>query len=296
MGLDKPAKVLHLEKVRNFYIKIVNRQRIGVWIMEPTKQKDKEEKRFILFCHGNFSHRASYLEIYQIFREIGFYVITFDYRGFEDSRGKFSEQNAVDDIITVYKWMLNWNKDVIADDSIVLVWGHSLGTSLATKALHNMQVHGDIAKLPDGLILLAPFNCLNDVLETFPTFMWFSKIYTTKLVNFLSRRSYQKEGFVLNTDCILPFVKCPVLMFHAEDDNIINISSAEKLFASVVDAIELNSKSNLRYFKFIVFGKTYGIGHSAIEKYDGLALTIEDFCKIINQPINEKKIIKNIIV
>ena len=282
--LDKPAEAWKLEKVENIFIKLDGKQRLGLWLMSPLYQPCQQEiKRIVLYCHGNGSHRARKyrLEMYRFLRENGFHVVTFDYRGFADSKGKASERNAVDDIITVYSWMLS--HDMITDDSQVLLLGHSLGSSLATQALCKMQARQDLPRLPDGLILQAPFDKLGDVAKSYPLARSLSSWYPGNLFANLLTQAFQKVQLNLNTVNVLPLVKCPVLIFHAEDDTNVNISLGQSLFASACDAIDSRC-SNLKYIKFVSFKRTHGIGHNFIYKYSGLQAILDDFCKTLENP------------
>ncbi|XP_026331479.1 monoacylglycerol lipase ABHD12-like, partial [Hyposmocoma kahamanoa] len=93
---------------RNFSIPILSKVdnceiKIGVWHIVPCSMfrdvfvvKDyvnldqrlhnelrRTKNTIVLYCHGNSNHRASphRLQLYKVFQDLDFHVITFDYRG-----------------------------------------------------------------------------------------------------------------------------------------------------------------------------------------------------------------------
>lgn len=86
--------------------------------------------------------------------------IFFYYSGYGDSSNADpSEPNIVRDCIFVYKWVANRTK------ANIFIWGHSLGTSLATQSMVLLQNQG---YKPTGLILEAPFNNMREEISEFP--------------------------------------------------------------------------------------------------------------------------------
>ena len=57
------------------------------WVV--LSEKDTTSSPWILFCHGNASDISyiDYIERYKLFTSLGLNVLTFDYRGFGESRG-----------------------------------------------------------------------------------------------------------------------------------------------------------------------------------------------------------------
>lgn len=215
-------------------------------------------------------------------RDSGYHVVTFDYRGFADSKkaGQPSEKGAVDDIITVIKWM--YKHQIVTEKCQLLVWGHSLGTSLSTQAICKVQLdHPGIS--PNGLVLEAPFNTLMEELKCYPLSKYFMKFYPGPLEPLmwgLMEGAFRMQDIQLNTDDYLYRVKCPVLILHAEDDHKIDISLAKKLYDSAHD----HQDSERKAIKFVSFKRSHGFGHCRIYKHPALTSIVGDFFNKDNLP------------
>ena len=59
----------------------------------------------------------------------------------------------------------------------VVLWGHSLGTAIATRSL--VETQEDTADLVSGLVLESPFNKMEDELKHFKTVTWTAWILGT---------------------------------------------------------------------------------------------------------------------
>ena len=88
-------------------------------------------------------------------------------RGYGDSSPvSLSETTAVEDGRAVFRWLQEMT--VRSDDRPrLVVWGHSLGTAIATRTV--MEVQEDTEDLVAGLVLESPFNKMEDELKHFKT-------------------------------------------------------------------------------------------------------------------------------
>ncbi|KAJ8778391.1 hypothetical protein J1605_013578 [Eschrichtius robustus] len=77
----------------------------------------------------------------------GFHVLSVDYRGFGDSTGKPTEDGLTVDAVCVCEWTVARN-----GTTPVCLWGHSLGTGVATNAAKVLE------EKVDAIILEAPFT------------------------------------------------------------------------------------------------------------------------------------------
>ena len=90
-------------------------------------------------------------------------------RSYGDStRTTLSESSTVEDGQAVMEFLSEIFKNN-SDPPHILVWGHSLGTSIATKTLIESQ---QAASMTKGLILESPFNTMQDELNHFKTVRW----------------------------------------------------------------------------------------------------------------------------
>lgn len=69
------------------------------------------------------------------------------------------ESGVVDDITLFYKWLRRKSK------SKIFVWGHSLGTAIATHLIVNLKQNNISTQ---GMVLETPFTSVTDVMKTHP--------------------------------------------------------------------------------------------------------------------------------
>src|SRR5713101_2542028 len=127
----------------------------------------------VLFFHGNagnVSHRLDYL---RMFRELGFSVLIFDYRGFGKSSGEPSETGTYQDAEAAWNYLVETRR--IAPSSIVL-FGESLGGAVAAWLAARVK--------PRALIITSTFTSLPDL---------GAKLYPLFPVRLLARYEYNTK-------------------------------------------------------------------------------------------------------
>ncbi|XP_072933743.1 uncharacterized protein [Epargyreus clarus] len=235
--------------------------KIGVWHIVPSSQFQKlfvvrdyadldsrlheelksKHNTIVLYCHGNSSHRGTphRLQMYKVFQELNYHVITFDYRGYGDSTHlRPTEKGVVEDTFHIYSWLMN----TFDDDKkpTVILWGHSIGTSIASNLVSHMRdlcyrAGKPCLPLPDALVLEAPFNNLAEEIEKHPF---------SKLVSWLP---YYKESFVkpytksseytLTTDqYLISVTDLPILILHSKTDKIVPFELGVKLHECIAES------------------------------------------------------------
>lgn len=146
----------------------------------------------ILYCHGNTDHMDRYWNRAKILAYTGhahrFGVLMFDYRGYGLSEGKPSEKNIYADADAAIKWL----KEKGLSDNRLIVYGYSLGTSVATEVTANsyslkpsklilenpfassevMIQDGSILALPASYFLNAKIDNANKIGKVTQPFMW----------------------------------------------------------------------------------------------------------------------------
>ena len=121
------------------------------WRAEPKSVQERE--KVLLYFGGRKEDAwwapkmASYLE--------GWTVYSFNYRGFGDSKGSASEQNAKADALAIYEFVMQ--RHYHADTEVSLM-GRSLGTAIAIWLAHHVS--------PANLILVSPFCSMRSVLRS----------------------------------------------------------------------------------------------------------------------------------
>ncbi|XP_022828663.1 monoacylglycerol lipase ABHD12-like [Spodoptera litura] len=256
----------------------------------------RTQNTVVLYCHGNSNHRASphRLQMYKVFQELNFHVITFDYRGYGDSTHvRPTERGVVEDALAMYAWLVDSLNE--KDRPPVIVWGHSLGTAVAANMAANLS---DLCRsqgraqlpLPDAVVLEAAFNNLTDEIESHP----FSK--------FVSWLPYYKDTFVkpftasseytFTTDqylCRVP--NLPILMLHSKGDKIVPFNLAVKLHAKVGES----RKKSDAPLVFHAFERGLGLGHNNLCEAPELKNVVEQFLIQVKESKSKPRTIKSLL-
>jgi len=164
------------------------------------------QRPVLLYCHGNAANLSLLAEVSRIFYDFGFDELLFDYRDYgssEKSANGLSEAALDMDASSAYQWL----KAKGFKDDHIIIWGHSLGSSVA--AWLAAQTH------PAGLILEGAFPSIYAMSRAkypwllAPPFMILDKFDTGKYVT-------QRN--------------CPLLELHAEKDTIVPMELGQKVF------------------------------------------------------------------
>lgn len=162
----------------------------------------------ILFFHGNGELASEYIDVAGIFRQMNIRFICVDYRGYGRSSGNPTASLMIEDAHAIFKYVYS---QISQKEELLIIMGRSLGCA---SALEIADVYGDQI---GGLIIESGFAETLPLLKTLGADPDYLKIK-------------EEDGFA-NKDKIKSFTK-PLLVIHAEDDFLIPISQAEKLFAA----------------------------------------------------------------
>jgi len=164
---------------------------------------DSPGGRAVLFCHGNAGNISHRLETIDFLHHLNLNVLIFDYRGYGMSTGEPSEEGVYSDARACYEWLKN-EKGFKADD--VIVFGRSLGGAVAIDL---------VSKLPcRALVVESSFTSAADMARKIFPFL------PTGLILRYKFDSLRK----------IELVRCPVLITHSPDDDLIPYSMGERLF------------------------------------------------------------------
>jgi fermentation-respiration switch protein FrsA (DUF1100 family) len=159
--------------------------------------------RALLFFHGNagnISHRQASLEI---FHRLGLNQLILDYRGYGRSQGRPSEAGLYLDARAGWDHLVEGRR--VAPDRIA-VFGRSLGGAVAAQLASQVR--------PGALILESSFTSARDVARAlYPLLSWL----------IISR-------FDFDTVSRLAGVRCPVLVLHSPDDEIIPFALGRRVY------------------------------------------------------------------
>ncbi|XP_038865148.1 lysophosphatidylserine lipase ABHD12-like isoform X4 [Salvelinus namaycush] len=202
VDLTSPAE-LSLNHTLNFYLSPEEGISLGVWHTVPDSQWEKAQgacpewysetlgdgSPVIIYLHGNVGSRAinHRVELVKILSAAGYHVLSLDYRGYGDSSGEPSEVGMTSDALYLYQWVKTRSRT-----SQVCLWGHSLGTGVATNAAVKIQEQAmelarerardlsDVTQADlepsyavDGVILEAPYTNMEEEVASHPLSMMY---------------------------------------------------------------------------------------------------------------------------
>lgn len=167
----------------------------------------------ILYLHGNSNSRgASHrIELYQVLRELGYHILALDYRSYGDStKVSPSEIGVVRDAISVYNYITSITKNP------VFLWGHSLGTGIATHMLSLLAKNN--VPGPRALVLESPFNNINEEIRAHPMSKLFRNL---PWFEYTIARPMHSNFLRFESDQHISEFRQPVMILHAEDDMVV---------------------------------------------------------------------------
>lgn len=172
--------------------------KISAWFIPA-----KDARGTVLFCHGNGGNISHRLDTIWTLNKLGMNVLIFDYRGYGKSEGKPTEKGTYLDAEAAWKHLVE--KRGIPGERII-VQGRSLGGAVAA---HLARDH-----TPAGLILESTFSSMPDMA---------AKLYPMFPVRLLSKFEYATAEYVAA-------VKCPVMVVHSPEDDIIPFKQGRRVF------------------------------------------------------------------
>lgn len=222
---------------KDIYFETSDNVKINAWYT-PSENSEK----VVIICHGNAGNISNRLETIQIFNNVGISSLIFDYRGYGKSEGKISEYGSYLDSEAAWNYLVN---DLNYSSENIYIFGRSLGGGIASWLA--------VSKMPKALILESTFTSVPDMA---------SDIYPFLPVKFLSRFDYNTIDRIKN-------IKCPILIIHSKNDEIIPYKFGLKIF----------EKANEPKIFFEISG-----GHN-----DGFIISLEKYKEKLHSFIIENK-------
>lgn len=164
-----------------------------------------ESSRVLLFFHGNAGNISHRLDSIRQFRGLGLSVLIIDYRGYGQSSGRTTEKGIYRDAQAAWRY-LTTDRGLSAGD--IVLFGRSLGASAAAWLAKQQQ--------PLALIVESSFTSVPDIAQ---------ELYPWLPARWLSRLRHATRDYIRD-------VRCPVLIVHSRDDEIIPFHHGETIFAS----------------------------------------------------------------
>ncbi|HUS46606.1 MAG TPA: alpha/beta hydrolase [Phycisphaerae bacterium] len=190
----------------------------------------------VLFCHGNGGNISHRLESIEVFHRLGLSVFIFDYRGYGQSEGSPSEEGTFRDAEAAWQYVVGPLGDSPDD---VVVFGRSLGGAVAA--------HLARSRTARALIVESAFTSVPDfAAEKF----WFLP------ARWMSRFSYATVEYVRD-------VRCPVLVVHSRDDELIPFHHGQTVFEAASQPKEFLEINGTHNEGFVTSGERYRRGIDA---------------------------------
>ncbi len=155
-----------------------------------------------VFCHGNAGNIGHRLEKISIVRDLGLNIFIFDYRGYGKSQGRPSEKGLYKDVRAAYDYLVSARK--VPKDTIIL-YGESIGGAVAIDLAHKVPVRALITE------------------ETFSSIKDMSGIAYPFIPYFIFSTRFDSVSKIKD-------VKCPTLIIHSVDDEIVPYNLGRKLY------------------------------------------------------------------
>jgi len=193
----------------------------------------KESKVTVLFFHGNGGNISFRMETIRILHSLGLDLLLFDYRGYGKSEGTPGEQGTYKDATAIWNYLASERN--IPANNIVLM-GRSLGGAVASWLAE--------IESPRCLILESSFTSLADI---------GADVYPFIPVRMLSRIQYSTIERIKN-------IRCPILVVHSPQDEIIPFHHGEELFSAAHPPKEFLRITGGHNDGFIISEKIYAEG------------------------------------
>jgi len=193
----------------------------------------EEPKGVLLFCHGNAGNISHRLDSIILFHYLGLSTFIFDYRGYGRSRGKITETGTYTDAEAAWRYLVKVRR---IPPNEIIIFGRSLGGAVASKLAKNHK--------PKGLIVESTFTSIPDIA---------AEIYPFLPVRILTRFTYATIENIKD-------VRCPVLVVHSRDDDIIPFAHGRRIFEAAQKPKEFLEIKGSHNEGFLVTGPRYRAG------------------------------------
>lgn len=232
-----------LRKTKVFFTKSTDNNRLGTWHIYPGSlsyipdiENEGPEGSFndtrpvIIYLHGSVGNRIFpfRVKLYKIlaYSSIDSHVITFDYRGYGDSTSNHvTIRGLVDDARSVYLFIL---RRVNKNAKRIAIYGHSLGTGIATRFISELSPEHQ----PRFLLLEAPYTSISEAFLTHPM----TRVYKILPYLYLLQQGLQDPDIsILNAENNLANICCPILIFHAKEDGVIPLFFSRRILDHAKD-------------------------------------------------------------
>ncbi|EDW71427.1 lysophosphatidylserine lipase ABHD12 isoform X1 [Drosophila virilis] len=219
----------------------------------------------VLYLHGNTATRGSghRSEVYKLLRQLNYHVFSFDYRGYADSDPvPPTEDGVVRDAMMVFEYIANLTSNPI------FIWGHSLGTGVATHMcakLASLKERG-----PRGVILESPFTNIREEIRLHP----FSRPFRhLPWYDFTISQPMYSNKLRFESDKHVAEFHQPIMIVHAEDDVVVPFHLGYRLYRIALD----KRSRSWGPVEFHRFDGSHGYGHKYLCRAPEMPRLVQNF-------------------
>lgn len=279
LDLRQPAD-LSLNHTINMYLTSEEGISLGVWHTVPeSRWKEAQGKDLawyqntlsdgrpvFLYLHGNTGTRAAThrVGVAKILSALDYHVLVPDYRGFGDSTGEPTEAGLTTDALYLYNWV-----KARSGNSLVIFWGHSLGTGVSTNTAVKLIEQGVVL---DGVILEGTFNAAAQPNTGHP-FTWY--YWKFPGIGSFFPEPWAANKIVFPTQENLKKMRSPILFLHSEDDHLVPIRIVQQLYEVAVSA------QNAERVKIVTFEGSLGYLHNGLYRDPRVPDIIRNFVRSV---------------
>lgn len=173
---------------------------------------DRNYKKVIFYCHGNAGNISHRKYVIEMSKNLGYNLLLFDYRGFGSSeRIGITQKTVVEDSESAFLSIAE--KYEMKD---IIIWGESLGSKPSSYLASKYDV--------GRLVIMLGFSSIEDAVND-----GLSPPYN-KFFSYLVRYTFRDNA---TNKSYLSRVKCPVMVIHNTEDELIPYENAIRNIKSV---------------------------------------------------------------
>ncbi|KAJ8613593.1 hypothetical protein CTAYLR_006126 [Chrysophaeum taylorii] len=250
--LERPRRAFYSLSASNVRATTADGETLGGFVLAPPAATRRpadlrDAKRVVLFFHGNagtrlgvFARRPSArVELCRALATLfDAFVVAFDYRGFADSTGSPSAEGLALDAVAAKTWCVG-----NAPRAALLVYGHSLGTAVASRLAAE---HSDGIQ---ALVLDAPFPSIATAAVHYPVVRAF--VAVCRACGLLDQLVAALPDPFLNSAKHLP-PHIPLLILHKVQDNVIPYHLGRIVYEEALAARRSASSNNKTFTRFVL--------------------------------------------
>ncbi|NXO04004.1 ABD12 lipase, partial [Rhinopomastus cyanomelas] len=176
-----------------------------------------------------------------------------------------TENGFTTDVLALYDWA-----KARSGNSSIILWGHSLGSGIATNVARKLQEERGVQV--DAVVLESPYTNIRDAAAHIPITLIYRPFPG---FGYFILDSLALGDMFFRSDENVKVLACPLLILHAEDDEVLPSFLGRKLFEMAWSAYQDKSK-----VKIITFPKKLGLGHDYISFNPELPTLVKDFLRM----------------